>query len=166
MTNLDIARGSAWLVVALFVVSLVLEIRRVSPASIRLVWTFGVLALAAHVAWTMSAVHHGSLREAYLHTAKQTKDLIGIPIGEGVYVNFTMLAVWLGDAIVWWIVPKWESSRRKYKLALYWSFGFLFFNAAIVFASSWGRMLGLAACAVVVGAWLMSSRQTPNQKPA
>src|SRR5204863_2818027 len=132
--------------------------------AIRLVWTFGGLSLAAHIGWTMLAVHHGNLREAYDGTALQTKDLLGIPIGEGVYVNFVMLGMWLGDAMAWWIVPHWGEFRRHYKAAMLWIFAFLFFNAAIVFASFWGRIVGLAACTVVFGAWLMMHRQAPNRK--
>lgn len=163
MTPIDIARYSAWLVVALFVGSIVLEIRFAAPSMTRRLWTAGVVALLAHVAWTILAIHRASVRNAYDHTAAQTNELIGVPIGAGVFVNFAMPLVWLADALAWWLIADWGARRRRYAVTLYGIFGFLFFNAAVVFASPWGRTVGLVACGLIAGAWLMPKRQSPTQ---
>jgi hypothetical protein len=165
MSAIDLARVSAWLVVALFVLSMILEIRRAASQAIMRTWTLGVLALAAHIGWTMCAVHRGSLQAAYDHTSRQTQELIGIPIGAGVYVNFAMLGIWIADVASWWMIPQWRSSRKHYKLAIYLVFGFLFINAAIVFASFWGRVIGLLACSLVLLAWFSAPPPAPPPAP-
>lgn len=156
-----IARGSAWLVVAIYVVALILEFRRTCVHSRRMVWTLGAICLTAHMMWTIFAVHHGSLKEAYAHTAQKTQQFIGIPIGEGLYINFAMLGFWLADVTAWWIAPAWTEIRRKFVWPMHAIFGFLFFNAAIVFASGPSRIFGIAAVIVAVSAWLI-----PKAKPS
>jgi hypothetical protein len=157
MTALDIARGSAWLVVAVYVVVLIADFCRARAPIRRAVWTLGAAILSAHILWTMLVVHHGSLQEAYADTALKTKQLIGIPIGAGVYVNFAMLAIWIADALAWWLVPNWMQVRQRYVWPLHALFSFLFINAAIVFASPWGRLVGGAALLVAVVGCLMPS---------
>lgn len=154
MTEVEIARGTAWLVVAAYGVALTADLRGYSTTFRRRVWTIGALTLAIHVLWTMLAVHDGSLAKAYEHTALRTKEFIGIPLGIGLYINFAMLAIWLADAALWWIGPNWDAMRRWYLWPMHLIFSFLFINAAIVFASGWGRAVGFAALASVVAATL------------
>lgn len=158
MTSEGIAHVSAWLVVAAYVLALISEFRRFDENSRRRIWALGALSLLGHMLWTMLVIHHGSFQEALDHTAMKTKQLVGIAIGAGLYVNFAMLAIWLADAAAWFLVPHWRNYRQKYFLPMHLVFGFLFFNAAIVFASTGGRILGIIALTIVGGAWLLPNR--------
>lgn len=166
MTSDGIAHVSAWLVVATYVLALISEFRRLDEKYRRLIWAAGALSLLGHTLWTMLVVHQGSFQEAFDHTSKKTEQLVGMPIGAGLYVNFAMLAIWLADAAAWCIVPNWRISRQKYLLPMHFVFGFLFLNAAIVFASTEGRILGLAALAIIVVAWLLPRRTQINASAA
>jgi hypothetical protein len=166
MTAIDVARGSAWMVVACYVLSLVLEIRRTRPQVAKAVWAIGALLLFAHILWTLLAVHHGSLHEAYDHTANQTERVIGVRIGAGLYVNFAMLLIWAGDATCWLTLANWSQIRQKLVLPLHAFFAFLFFNATVVFGTTPARWLGIVAIAIIVGAWLMKPRQAPKSDNA
>lgn len=166
MTSEGLAQGSAWLVVATYVLALISEIRRWDENSRRTIWAAGALSLLGHTLWTMLVVHHGSLQEAFDHTAEKTEQSVGIAVGAGLYVNFAMLAIWLADSLAWYIVPNWGNFRLKYFLPMHLVFGFLFLNAAIVFASAGGRILGIAALAIVVVAWLLPRRTRINASDA
>lgn len=150
MTPIDIARLSAWLVVAVYVVAVIQEFRRSSVTVRRSTWTAGAIALVGHIVWTLFAIHHGSLAEAFAHTAQKTEQFVGLRIGAGLYANFAMLAFWLGDATAWWVVPSWDNIRRKYILLMHAAFSFMSLNAAVVFASPWGRMFGIAALLITI----------------
>jgi hypothetical protein len=160
MTAIDVARGSAWLVVVSYVVELVLEIRRANPYVSRAVWGMGAAALFAHVLWTLMAVHEGSLRQALIHTADQTERVIGLRIGAGLYINLAMLLIWAGDAVVWFLFPRWNQIRQKFIVPLHAVFAFLFFNATVVFGTTSARWLGIAAIAIVIGAWFTKPGKT------
>ncbi len=162
MTVIDVVRGSAWLVVACYVLSLVLEIRRTRPQIAKAVWAIGAVVLFAHILWTLLAVHHGRLHEAFEHTADQTERVIGVRIGAGLYVNFAMLLIWAGDAIAWVTVPSWNQIRQKLVISLHAVFAFLFFNATVVFGTTPARWLGIVAIAIIVGAWLTKPSQAPK----
>lgn len=156
-----IARSSAWLAIAIYVLSLILELRQSNAPTRRVVWALGAICLTAHILWTILVVHHASLHEAYAHTAQKTQAFIGIPVGEGLYVNFAMLGLWSLDAVAWCLAPGWDRFRRKFVWPMHVTFSFLFLNAAIVFASPLGRMFGIAALLVALGAWLYPLSKQP-----
>jgi hypothetical protein len=150
MTALDFARLSAWLVVAVYLMALVQERWRTCEPLRRITWTAGAIALLGHTVWTFFAIHHGSLDEALAHTAFKTEQLLGLRFGAGLYANFAMLVIWLADAAAWWLAPNWNQIRSKYIIPLHVAFSFMFLNAAIVFASPWGRLFGVMANALAI----------------
>jgi hypothetical protein len=68
-------------------------------------------------------------------------------------VNYLFLGVWLADA--WW----WRASPRGYirPAAITWSlrafYMIILFNAAVIFAAGWRRLLGLALLSWLSRAW-------------
>lgn len=158
MMEIGVARGTAWLVVAVYALTLVLKIRRVESRYIKAIWAFGAAALFVHILWTMLVVHHGSLREAYEHTADQTERVIGVRIGWGVYINFAMLLIWAVDAVAGLAISHWDQVRRKFSPWLHAVFVFLFFNATVVFGTPFARWMGLGSIALLLGVWVTRPR--------
>jgi hypothetical protein len=156
MTEDDITLVTAWLVVAAYVVSVVLEIRQFSSRAQKVSWTAGAILLSIHIAWAMFAIHDGSLAAAYRHTAQQTERQIGVAFGGGLVVNLAMLSLWWIDVALWWLLPAWAQVRRKISTYLHAFFAFLFFNATIVFGAAVGHTIGIAAVLCIVGVWLGS----------
>ena len=56
------------------------------------------MLLWIHVAIAFRYYHHGSHREAYEQTARETAETVGINWGGGIYFNYLMLVLWAGDA--------------------------------------------------------------------
>ena len=94
--------------------------------------------------------------------ARQTAAVTGIAWGGGIFVNYLFLAVWLADAIWWWIAPVayiHRSARvERTRLAL---FVFMFANGAILFASHAARAVGVPSVAAVCIAWALHMRRHP-----
>ncbi len=83
----------------------------------RLAWTAGCALLWVHVAAAFHFYHNWSHTLAFEDTARQTEELLGFAVGEGVYVNYLFAAVWTIDAAYWWFAglcsyaarPRWIS---------------------------------------------------------
>ncbi len=118
----------------------------------RYTWTAGLLAYLAHVVAAFTFHHHWSHDAAYTETARQTRELFGVPSGFGLYFNYFFTALWLADVLWLWTRPDSHRTRPRWVSAAIHSFmAFLFFNATVVFASGWTRWLGIAATALVAG---------------
>ena len=61
---------------------------------LRVTWTFGFLLFVAHVVAAFHFHHHWSHRAALAETACQTRDLLGLEFGVGLYFNYLFLLVW------------------------------------------------------------------------
>lgn len=157
-------RVSAALTLALWVWGEWRKARR-NPAQITssaLVWTLGASSLALHILIAFEVRHHWSHAAAVTETAQQTEATFGVAWGGGVWINYGFLAWWALDAIRSW--------RPRYALALPSSgewlrravFLFLWFNAAVVFAHGAFRLLGIAACLLVVRSWIRPLATTPG----
>jgi hypothetical protein len=123
----------------------------------RLAWTAGCVLLWAHLGAAFHFYHHWSHSLAFEDTARQTEELLGFAVGEGVYVNYLFAAVWTADAAYWWL-----AGLRRYTARPRWItvtvHAFLFFiaaNATITFRTGSMRraavaiLLALAALAFV-----------------
>jgi len=72
--------------------------------------------------------------------------LIGVPLGEGIFVSYVFTLLWIAEVILMWSLPKWYDNRPRW---LYWSvsvfMAFIAFNGAVVFEDGITRPLGIAA---------------------
>jgi hypothetical protein len=124
----------------------------------RLISTLGLTLLAVHVLLAFHIVYGWDHQAALVETARQTAALTGWSWGGGVFVNYAFIAVWAADVAWWWLAPAARARRppglEHARLAL---FIFMFVNGAIVFASGFGRAVGVVAVAAVLA---RSSRAT------
>jgi hypothetical protein len=121
----------------------------------RLAWTVGCALLWAHLAAAFHFYHNWSHTLAFEDTARQTEEMLGWPIGEGVYVNYLVAAVWTADAAYWWIAglgcyaarPRWITVTVHAFLL------FIVANATITFrtgAVRWAASAALIALTIAL----------------
>jgi hypothetical protein len=127
--------------------------RRWRPELCRAIWTLGCVAFLVHVASSF-AVHYGwSHTIALRETARQTAEMVGRPVGAGLYVNYLFAALWVLDAAWWWCDRRAHRERRAWvDLALHSLFLFILFNGGVVFARGPARWIGAAATIAGVAA--------------
>ena len=117
----------------------------------RIPWTIGAVACLTHIALAMHFQHHWSNAAAFTETARQTREIIGVDFGGGIYINYLFAIVWLADALWWWVAPAARASRRKWLTWLLHGFlAFIIFNATVVFKTGPLRWTALAACAALL----------------
>ncbi|HWZ31462.1 MAG TPA: hypothetical protein VNX18_09030 [Bryobacteraceae bacterium] len=135
--------------------SLALWLKR-RDAAARISWTLACAFYLAHVAAAFQFQHHWSHQAAYLETARQTADVFGVNWGGGLYFNYVFTVVWIAD--VWWL---WRNGARPpwMTVAIHTFFGFMFFNATVVFGSGFMRWFGVASMLVL--AVIAASRLRP-----
>lgn len=125
----------------------------------RLAWTFGALACVAHIALAMHFQHHWSNAAAYAEIARQTREMIGLNWGGGLYINYLFALVWMADAAWWWIAPYSRAARGRWLSWLVHGFlAFIIFNATIVFKTGATRWSAVAGCMILLGISLMAIR--------
>jgi hypothetical protein len=125
------------------------------------VWTLAFLLCVGHVLAAFHLVHHWSHSAAYRDTAEQTRQLLGVAYGAGVYFNYAFLFVWAVDVGWTWAagsvpnrpLPWWIRLGRWYLL-------FIAFNGAVVFASGAWRWVGAAVTCL----WLALALTRPRQR--
>ncbi|QDU25184.1 hypothetical protein ETAA8_02470 [Anatilimnocola aggregata] len=114
---------------------------------LRWIWTAGCLLFIAHVVCAFQFTHHWSHTHAWEHTAAETKRMLGVAFGDGIYFSYIFLLLWVADVACLWLAirrPGWVVA------AVYLFLFFIAFNGAIVFESGPTRPVGI----VVVTAML------------
>jgi hypothetical protein len=116
----------------------------------RAVWTAGIVLALIHVGLAFQVVYGWDHDAAIEATTRQTAEIVGWDFRAGIFVNYAFLLIWLADVCWWWLSPASHASRsRRLELGRLALFAFMFFNAAIVFASGLGRLIGIASLALV-----------------
>lgn len=132
-----------------------------SQRTARWIWTTGCTVCWIHFAVAFQLVHHGSLREAYQHVLNVTVQSTGVATGIGLYVNLAFGVLWLVDAAFWWRDIRWSERRIPY-----WTvqgiFGFLIFEATVVFGPSFWPVLALIVFSSLAGLRLTVGNRTRN----
>ena len=127
----------------------------------RTVWTMGLALAVIHVVLAFHFVYAWNHEAAVAATAQRTVDAVGWDWRGGISVNYVFLTLWLLDVCWWWAAPASHAKRstrmENTRRAL---FTFMFLNGAVVFASGAGRLVGIAAVAVVLLASLVRRRHT------
>ena len=136
----------------------------------RLLWTIAVVSLVAHFICAYQFYHHWSHQSAYLDTARQTDEVVGLNWGGGLFINYTLLTIWAIDVSWWWVRGLNSYRDRPWPLVAAWH-GFLIFilfNATVVFKTGATRWVGLVICLILLLSWARIARQglTPILKTA
>ena len=145
-TALWITRLTALTAVTLYGASLLVDRPQGPLASrrlARLFWTAGSAIYLVHVVCAFGLMHDWSHAIAYRHTAARTAELVGLDWGGGLYFNHLFTAVWLGDALWWWLRPaSYQARGFGTRLVLRGFLAFMVFQATVVFGSRPAQVLG------------------------
>ena len=120
-------------------------------ASLNILWSLGFLLFVAHVWAAFHFHHHWSHSAALAETARQTRDLIGIEFGVGLYFNYLFMLVWAIDLIWIWLANSELVDRYRW-LRLTWIAYLIFivFNGVAVFKDGWMRVGGIVALILMI----------------
>ncbi len=110
----------------------------------RVAWIAAFVAYLAHIAAAFTFRHHWSHDAAYRAT------------GFGIWFNYAFTALWFIDIVV-------RAKPRWVTIAIHSFLAFMFFNAAVIFATGWTRWLGAAATVLVA---VVKSRSHGNFPPS
>lgn len=136
--------STAWLSFLGYFLTLIGWSRGLANKMLRWLWTLGCAFFVVHVVLAFHLTHHWSHQAAWEATARQGG------YGDGIYLNYLVLGVWLGDVLWWWTLPssyQWRSGWISYPLQ-----GFLFFmwfNAAVIFARDGMMIVGMVMFVVL-----------------
>jgi len=144
------------------------------PNLARAIWTAGCGLFVVHVACAFHFYHHWSHQAAWQKTADETRLLIGVAFGDGIYFSYLFLVLWVADVVWLWsfrspatigslhfrsarsatAVPPHIAGRRRtptWRLAVH---GFLLFiavNGAIIFEGGVTRAVGVPVVLLLTG---------------
>lgn len=130
-------------------------------SAIRWLWTTSFLLFVVHVLSSFHFVHHWSHQQAYLATATETRKLMGVEFGAGVYFNYLFLLGWAIHVWFTWRPQLQENAWVRLLLRLIFVYMlFIAFNGVVVFKSGWLRALGVTATFAVISAVVWSLLRT------
>jgi hypothetical protein len=134
------------------------------PHVARWLWTAGCACFVMHVMAAFQFHHHWSNASAVAQTAKETKELMGVAFGEGLYFSYLFLAVWVLDVAAWWLLGEAYLHRPRWLAGFVHGYlGFIALNGAIVFEAGITRWAGLVACPALVT--LLVTRRSSSRDP-
>ncbi|MCD6052502.1 MAG: hypothetical protein K0Q55_3920 [Verrucomicrobia bacterium] len=144
--------ATAWLAGLGYAVALGVRLRKKEWSSLAAAWwLFGAVMMGVHVICAFQFRHHWSHEAAEIDTARQTKELMGWEWGGGVWLNYLLVLIWLGDAL--WLMSAPESYVKRAKWigwAVQSYLAFMWFNATVVFGSWGAKLFGVV---VLWGFW-------------
>lgn len=133
-----LVRGSAWFSFFVYVFTLIGWTRRWPVPQLRWLWTAGCAVFLIHVALAFHLVH------AWSHQAAWDATEIQGGYGEGIYLNYLVIAVWSMDVLWWWLWPGNYLQRSRYfSYPIHAFLLFMWLNAAVFFAQWPDLLLGV-----------------------
>ncbi|MGV3757451.1 MAG: hypothetical protein ACO1QS_18890 [Verrucomicrobiota bacterium] len=141
--------ATAWLTGLGYVLAVCLRLRqgRWTPWAARC-WFFGACMMLIHVLAAFHFRHQWSHAAAVIDTARQTKELIGWEWGGGVWLNYLLVLIWLGDALWLTLAESNYVIRAKWlSVAVQGYLAFMWFNATVVFGGWGAKVFGVIAIA-------------------
>ncbi len=160
-----LTRATIWFAIVAYAIGSVvfaLARRRVSWDSLtRVLWTIAVVSLIAHFICAYQFYHHWSHESAYLDTARQTDEVVGLNWGGGLFINYAFLIIWTIDVGWWWLRGVNSYRTRPGAVVAAWhSFMiFILFNAMVVFKDGVVRWVGVVICLVLFLSWGRIAKQ-------
>jgi len=117
----------------------------------RWAWTDGCAIYLLHVVFAFQFLHHWSHAAAVEHAARRTFDVVGFEFGAGVYVNYVFTLLWVTDVALWW---RRSLVGKPVAPVYYWTvqaiFGFMMFNATVVFGPAFWKWVATTALLAIV----------------
>jgi hypothetical protein len=156
-----LTRGTIWISLVAYTIGCVVFVAADLDRWVRLAWTIGCAALLAHFAFAFQFYHAWSHESAFVDTARQTREFIGVNSGGGIFVNYAVAALWFGDVVWWWVAGLRSYRRRPWWLTLLWHgfLVFIIFNATVVFKHGWVRWIGLLMSLCLCLSWVLINRR-------
>jgi len=134
-----------------YAASLAIRLRARSNNTARWCWTLGAILMAVHIVAALGVYHHWSHDEALAHTARRTAELTGWNWGGGIYFNHAFLALWMADALWWWMKPTSYLQRPRWiEILIQGYLAFIAINATIVFGAGAVRWTSVAILILLV----------------
>lgn len=131
----------------------------------RAVWTAGAAFFVVHVVSSFHVFYDWSHAVALEQTARQVAELTGRGFGAGVYLNYLFTALWVGDAVWWWLGESSYRHRSPAGLLLFHGFFlFMIFNATVVFEDGFVRLLGVGVTAAGVFGLIRALRERTRSR--
>jgi hypothetical protein len=155
-----LTRGTIWITLSAYLLGSVVfhlkSVRNGRNSLTRGIWTIALLALVLHFVAAYQYYHDWNQTSAYLETARQTNDYIGLNWGGGLYINYAILLIWIVDLSLWWLQgpDSYQKHFWKVRLVWHWLLIFIIFNALIVFKGGMVRWIGILYCSVLIFTWL------------
>jgi hypothetical protein len=117
-------------------------------------WTAGFLFFGLHVFLSFHFIHQWRHDEAWLRTAIETENLVGVRRGDGVWANYLMLVIWGIDILRIRKARRLQRCDSVFIDRIVGSFiGFMFINATIVFGPEFYRHLLFPALVLAFLFW-------------
>jgi hypothetical protein len=157
---------SARVVVLFYLLRLAADILIADPTKrdrwARWTWTVGCTVYLMHVAFAFQFLHHWSHAAAVEHTARRTFEVTGSEFGAGIYVNYAFTVLWVADVALWW---RRSLTGKPIAPLYYWLmqaiFGFMMFNATVVFGPAFWKWVAAAALVAILGLRMLLPRVPP-----
>ena len=138
--------ATIWLALALLAVAVIGSARTTrAPAWARVAYTAGAALAIIHSVIALGTTYAWNHDRAISETARQAGEVYGFAWRGSIYVSYAFLIVWAIDA---WLR---QSMTRRWIVRAF--FLVMIVNAAIVFASPPGRVLGVLVVACLLWGW-------------
>ena len=166
MDTQELSRWAIRFSVLCYVLNTTSRIRRKDrvPSRIELIlWVAGCVAYLVHVGLAFHAFHDWSHQAAVQFTADETKRVIGIHNGQGVWANYAFAVVWIGDCVRLARIRRQERAVSQNGDAetlgkvIDWGFALMMFSATVVFGPPFYRVLFVPLLAVWI--WFAIRRE-------
>lgn len=107
-------------------------------------WTLGCVLLWCHALAAFQFYHNWSHASAVELTAEETLAVIGVPLGNGIWFSYLLLAIWAVDAaLCWYPRSRLVSARRWFSCCVHLYAFFILFNGTVIFETGAVRWAGI-----------------------
>lgn len=166
--GLVLVLGTIYAAVILYFAALALKIRaslaspsRADPGlGFRITWSLAALIFALHVLAAVHFYHGWSLASVVASTEASTREILGVPLGQGVFFSFLFGALWLADG-TWALVhpASYHGRSRLLDRLVHLYLLFIVLNGLLVFEGWFARLVGLLGLGLLAGVWFTGRKE-------